>query len=575
MTVIDSLVVKLGLDTKDFQRGSKAADADFKKTKTSAKEAGKQIEQSGQQGAEFFHQLRKAAIQFFSVLTVGRGLADFTRTVIGTGAQLDRMATRVGESASQLSRWQGAVRQSGGTAEGFLSTVQGLSQQMTQLNLTGDAPMAMLLRTLGVGAADASGKAKPILQLLRDIGNELESKPWSNADKFNLLSSAGIDEGTINLLMRGRQEREKLLAAQKEYTDADARAAREAQEKWEQVKQNIEKTTQVLIIKLLPALERIANGMVKFAEVSVPILANLVDGFVSLNEATDGWLVTLGLALVALKGIAGLLAMVGIGGGAAAAGTGAAVGGAAAGGLLARIMGLAKGGGALGLLSYSGGLNTNEDAELARRRAMGPTISGGATGSWGESGGASGSWGYDMANKMAEAEKASGLPAGLLSSIMKQEIGDRKEFIDDPSKYHYEKDANGKRKSSAFGPFGILDSTAQKPGYGVEPLKDKSISEQIRFAAQYSAARIKAAGGDVAAGLAGYGEGAPYAAQVMSRMSGGVMSGVPMSGMSGAGQQAGNISIGEVKVYTQATDANGIARDIKGAIIRQADTGMR
>ena len=54
-------------------------------------------------------------------------------------------------------------------------------------------------------------------------------------------------------------------------------------------------------------------------------------------------------------------------------------------------------------------------------------------------------------------------------------------------------------------------------GYGVAPLKDKSIGEQIRFATEYLAARVKRAGG-VAAGLAGYGEGAKYANQVMSRL---------------------------------------------------------
>jgi hypothetical protein len=182
---------------------------------------------------------------------------------------------------------------------------------------------------------------------------------------------------------------------------------------------------------------------------------------------------------------------------------------------------------------------------------------------------------YEFANKLAEAEKANGLPAGLLSSIMQQEIGGRKEFLDDPSKYHYEKDEGGKRKSSAFGPFGILDSTANNPGYGVDPLKDKSIEEQIRFAAQYSAARIKASGGDVSKGMAGYGEGVGYAAQVTSRLPGVVMSGVSTAGAGRGFINPPSVSIGNLNVYTQATDANGIARDLNAAIVQQADTGMR
>jgi len=55
-----------------------------------------------------------------------------------------------------------------------------------------------------------------------------------------------------------------------------------------------------------------------------------------------------------------------------------------------------------------------------------------------------------------------------------------------------------------------------------------------------------------------------------------VMTGLSMAGVKGGGgQQAPSVSIGEVKVYTQATDANGIARDMRGAIIQQANTGVR
>lgn len=561
-TVIDSLVAKLSLDTKDFQKGSKEADATFKKTKQNAQKTGKDIESAGKQGAEFFNQLRKSAIQFFSVLTVGRGLADFTRNVVGSGAQLDRMSKRLGISASELSRWEGAVKQSGGTAGEALATFQSLSQQMTDLNLTGTAPFVMLLEKLGVAAVELNGEAKELPKLLRDIGDAAEKRGWSEADKFNQFMTAGMGEGITTLLLRGSAERERILAAQKEYSDADAKAAREAEEKWELVKQNIEKTTQVLIIKLLPALERIANGMVKFAEVSVPILAALVDGFVALNEASDGWLVTLGLALVALKSISGLLKMVGIGGGAAAGGAGAAAGGAAAGGLMAKIFGALKFGGVAGALTYSRGLNSNEAEILAQHRAANPTFNGGAS-----------PVPYDMANKLAAAEKAAGLPDGLMASIMQQEIGGRKEFLTDPAKYHYEKDASGKRKSSAFGPFGILDSTAKDPGYGVKPLVDKSLDEQIRFASQYAAARIRSSG-DVARGLAGYGEGAKYASQVMSRLPGGVLSGVSAGASGGAGNTV-SMYVDKVEVVTQATDAAGIARDLNGALVRQADTGMR
>lgn len=64
--------------------------------------------------------------------------------------------------------------------------------------------------------------------------------------------------------------------------------------------------------------------------------------------------------------------------GAGAAGAGAAGAGAASGSMLSRLFPWLMKGGTVGggLLLHSGGLNTNEAEELAKRRAMGPTITG-------------------------------------------------------------------------------------------------------------------------------------------------------------------------------------------------------
>lgn len=129
-----------------------------------------------------------------------------------------------------------------------------------------------------------------------------------------------------------------------------------------------------------------------------------------------------------------------------------------------------------------------------------------------------------LSKLLTEADARNNLPAGTMAALMKQEIGGNLEkYLGDPTTYHYPVNSMGKRvaphsgkESSAFGPFGILDSTALKPGYGVTPMKDKSLEEQVRFASEYLAAR-SAKAGSLQAGLAGYGEGAKYADQVLAR----------------------------------------------------------
>lgn len=118
-------------------------------------------------------------------------------------------------------------------------------------------------------------------------------------------------------------------------------------------------------------------------------------------------------------------------------------------------------------------------------------------------------------------------PVGTMRSVFLQEVGGNiQKYLENPEEYHYPLNSEGKRiaghtgkVSTAFGPFGILESTAADPGYGVVPLKDKGIAEQIRFASDYLQARIKQAG-SLEAGLAGYGEGSKYAQQVLARLEG-------------------------------------------------------
>ena len=129
---------------------------------------------------------------------------------------------------------------------------------------------------------------------------------------------------------------------------------------------------------------------------------------------------------------------------------------------------------------------------------------------------------------MAAVEQKHGLPAGTMMALMQQEIGGNNKYLQDPAAYHYGLNAEGRRVaphtgkiSTAFGPFGILESTAAQPGFGVAPLKSKSIEDQIEFAGAYAAARAKQAG-SLEGGLAAYGEGSRYGKQVMARIPGGL-----------------------------------------------------
>lgn len=560
MQVIDQLVVKLSLDDVEFQKGEKRVATGLIDTKKKTESVGKNIAADGKKGAEFFGQLEKAALKFFAVLTTGRGLADFTRTVIATGAAFDRASKNLGVGADTLSRWAGAVRQSGGTTESFLGTMQGLSQSLTELKLTGNTGILPYLQALGVSVADTNGKAKPLEQILGDIGDKLNKLP-NRSDAFNIGRNLGIDDGTINLLLKGRSEVEKLLATQKEYSNADAESARKAQERWEGVQLRIERITQKLVIDLIPAFERLSNKMEELANTSVPVLREIFDWIDKIDKITSKWTKSIDDLLPKFSNPT-LQKMFG-----------------GYGGTAAKLNPLTNMVGGVAAAGQKATEFINSDAVSKEDRS---TIKG-----WSEK--LLGIFGLKPKNGAQSTASTPSSGAGTT----------RAERNNNPGNLNYAGQTGAVLEDGSNARFAKFGSTAegvsalakQLQRYGERGLD--TVSKIINKYAPSSENDTKAyvevlskrlgVSGDqkldlndsstltgLIKGISRHESGSDYLSDSD------LMTGLSMAGVKGGGaQQAPNVSIGEVKVYTQATDANGIARDMRGAIIQQANTGVR
>lgn len=585
-TVIDQLVVKLGLDTTEFEAGEKKVASSLDETKKSTEKIGKNIAADGKKGAEFFSQLEKAAIKFFAVLTVGRGMADFASTVINTGAQLDRVSGRLGTSAETLSRWQGAVRQSGGTADGFLGTMQNISQAMTELQLTGNTGMLPFLQRLGVSVVDANGKAKSTVELLKDIGEAANAKVANPADRFNILRSMGIDEGSINLMMKGAAERDRLLAAQKEYSAEDAKSARIAQENWEAAQIRIERTTQKLVIDLIPAFESLTKSAEDLADVSVPMLRSVYGWFEKIDAITGKWSSKLDELLPKFKNptmqkIFGFATST-------AEKFSPAPTIAAAGASLRDEMSTEEKGtvdrARDKVLAFFGNKN-------AKRRLEHPYTE------KGKDGGSGILDFFKLRSKDDEPESDSTPAAAPIGAS-------RAERNNNPGNLEY-RGQQGAVPEDGSGRFAKFGSPAEGSAALVRQLQlygQRGINTLEKIISKYAPPGENDTQGYIDAlskklGVSPREELDLNNADTLSGLVKGigrqesgkdflsnqdVLTGLKLAGVndaqrapSGSQQQSGSVSIGEVKVYTQATDANGIARDMRGAIIRQADTGIQ
>jgi hypothetical protein len=433
--------------------------------------------------------------------------------------------------------------------------MQGLSSALTELKLTGNTGILPYLQALGVSVADAEGKARPLENILADIGDQLKALP-SREDAFNIGRNLGIDDATINLLLKGRAEVEKLLAAQKAYSQADAEAARKAAENWEQVKVNIERTTQELVIKLLPTLEKLAKSMGHFAEVAVPVLTIVVDQFVKLDEVTDGWATALGLALVTLRLITGP-------------------------GIIGGLGKLAAGIGKLGAVGAAGAVGYAAGGEIYERLPRG----------------AQETIGESIAKALAFFGNEEAARSVAINNGQQGTGRTRAERNNNPGNLEYRGQAGAVPEpgSGRFAKFntraeGVAALVKQLQRYGSRGLDtlEEIISTYAPSSENNTQAYIAAlskrlgVGGSDQLDLSDANTLAQLVRGIGTHEAGSnylsdqdVMSGLQMAGVRGGGHGGNTVSIGEVKVYTQATDANGISRDMNAALIRQADVGMR
>lgn len=560
-TVIDSLIVTLGLDNKDFQKGMKDTEKGLSDTRKNTDRVGKQIAASGKDAAEFFGQMQRSAIKFFAVLTAGKGLINFTRDVVSTGANLSRLSKNLNISADTMHRWGKASELNGGSMEGFLGTLQNLGSQVTEIFMKGDSAITPYLRQLGVSVTDAAGKAKPLTDILADIADSAEKAFPDRNQRYSYLKQMGFDEGTINLIAKGGKELRSTLAAQQGFSQKDADAAYKAEQTWIKAQQRLEKMTRELVIKVLPSLERLAESFVKMAEVIIPPLSKAVEIFAELDEKTDGWSTSLLLALATLRLLGGSAVIGGI---------------ASLSGIIADLAaGAASLAAPLGFLLYSGGLNKGEDEALKQLQGenyMGPTLENKGPDMSGVNDSSparrnlnpgninfAGQKGATKNGRFAKFETVEAGVAQMYKQLAKYEREGRNTIEKIISRWAPESE-NGSETEA------YIREVSKR--MGIDRNAQISMANPAQAASLISAMAKQESGWNLTDRQLWGGVG-----QAHPMTQAGAMSGINMA--QGGGGGSSSVSIGQITVQTQATDARGIASGLKGEIVRQFDAGLR
>lgn len=223
-TVIDTLFIELGIDASKFsgeaqqateklEKMEKAFDKSEAATKRKAEQSKKNETQIKNLGTTITA-VMKGFVAFTSILMGASGLTKLASDIAQANRELDNLSQNLGMASKDLASWQGVAGMAGGSAAGLSGYLQTLSGNMTSLVMMGDTSMLPYFNALGVSMLDGSGKARELDDVLLDLADSMSS--MDRVQAFNIAKQMGMDDGTANMLLKGRAEVERMLVMQKE-----------------------------------------------------------------------------------------------------------------------------------------------------------------------------------------------------------------------------------------------------------------------------------------------------------------------------------------------------------------------
>lgn len=278
--IVETIFVKLGLDGAQFNSG---ADKAIKKNDTLNKSIAKTDKVTSTVG--------KTMSRWFAGIASATGLARLIDQVQQLNDELYHLEKNLGMSATTIKAWQGAAGAMGGSAEGMTSSMKSLNMQMNDFVIMGDTSLLPFMNALGVSMVDAQGKLRETDQVMLDLADSFSKIDREQA--LSLSQKMGIDEGTFNTLVQGRQEMEKMIEYQKtmyQSSEKELQASRELSKNRALLGQHWESLKTMLANVLIPVF-------VKLSEVALGIFEYLQKHQKTVQAVFTGLAFVIGMVL--------------------------------------------------------------------------------------------------------------------------------------------------------------------------------------------------------------------------------------------------------------------------------------
>ncbi|VUC79964.1 transglycosylase SLT domain protein [Raoultella terrigena] len=261
-TVIDALLVTLGLDTSQFRKGQQEVSDDLKKQREDAKNTAKEMAEQGKKAASFFSSIKTELLALTGVTVTAGGLMSFVKSTTSGLMELSIQAKSLGMTAKELDGVGKAAEAAGSSVEKISAALQGF-QNAKQLAKVGvyDTPVqeaAIRLNSLthdsfNIRDDSAQTTFRKILESARKV---------TDPDiRRQILQLVGVDDAINQRNQEGKFLPDvDRLTKSSGITDASTKGAKEFTAAWAELGQNLDTVKKQIYVGLIPTI-RDLNGL--------------------------------------------------------------------------------------------------------------------------------------------------------------------------------------------------------------------------------------------------------------------------------------------------------------------------
>lgn len=264
-TIVDALVVQLGLDATGFKRGQREVNDAWQKARGNALKQGRAIEDSNKKLLESFNKLKIEALGFFTALLGAREIKDFVANITSANAAIGRLAANIGEQPQMLQAWGMAVERMGGKTEEAATSLTSLSKAFYDLRYNGKALPQEIYRVYAA-AGRVPDTAHGLDKFLNDTAGALKQiAEHDRTAAFFFGQGMGLTPAMVSLMVQYGDATSKFVNAQKGLaaTDEQIKNSQKLVEAWSKLADTAQQIGNDIANWFSPAFLKILDGVQK------------------------------------------------------------------------------------------------------------------------------------------------------------------------------------------------------------------------------------------------------------------------------------------------------------------------